>query len=194
MNLDALIEAILFAAAEPMSVKKLATLLDRELLEISDAFKLLEERLRAGHGGTRLVVSSDVAELVSTPEAAEDIRRVLKQELQGELSKPSLEALAVLAYRGPLTRPELEQIRGVQSSLILRNLLQRGLIEMHEETRLGQPMYSVTVDFLKHIGMTRTEDLPDFASLHGHSAVTQVLEELEPRKPEESKPDKSITV
>ena len=81
------------------------------------------------------------------------------------VSRPSLEALAVLAYRGPLTRPELEQIRGVQSSMILRNLMIRGLVEMKEDLRLGQPVYRVTVDFLKHIGADRVESLPDFEKL-----------------------------
>jgi segregation and condensation protein B len=117
--------------------------------------------------------------LVTLPEAADDIRAVLKAEVRAELSRPSLEALAILAYRGPLTRPELEQIRGVQSSLILRNLLLRGLIEMKSEVRLGQPVYGVTADFLKYLGLASLEELPDFAMLHQHPVVQQVLQELE---------------
>ncbi len=193
MTLDASIEAILFAAAEPITAKRLASFLDQDLTDITEALKTLETRLRDAEGGTRLILQGGTAELVTVPAAAEEVRRVLKQELQGELTHPSLEALAILAYRGPMTRPELEQIRGVQSSLILRNLMLRGLVEQHEETRLGQPLYSVTVDFLKHIGMTRAQDLPDYESLHGHSAVVQVLQELEPSK-ETSEPRASLEV
>ena len=89
--------------------------------------------------------------------------------MHGELSRPSLEALTILAYRGPLTRPELEQIRGVHSSLILRNLLLRGLIEEKEDARLGQPLYSVTLDFLRHIGLASVEELPSTKNCAGIS-------------------------
>jgi segregation and condensation protein B len=113
---------------------------------------------------------------------AETVRSVLKAEVQGELSRPSMEALAILAYRGPMTRPELEQIRGVQSALILRNLMMRGLVEMGEETRVGQPTYSVTLDFYKHLGLAKPEELPDYQALRGNSAVEQALAELEPKE------------
>ena len=178
MNLDALIEAVLFASAQPMSVKKIAELTSRDTKDVEDALKTLEARLRSSNSGTTLVRSNQSAELVTHPEAAGLVRAVLKQEMHGELTKPSLETLAILAYRGPLTRPEIEQIRGVQSALILRNLLLRGLIEQKEDARLGQPMYAVTVAFYKHLGLSGAEQLPDYETLRGHSAVTQALQEL----------------
>jgi segregation and condensation protein B len=89
--------------------------------------------------------------------------------------------LSILAYRGPLTRAELEQIRGVQSAIILRNLMLRGLVETREEARLGQPVFQVTMDFVKHLGLARLEDLPDFTALHTHPTVEQVLDQLEPK-------------
>jgi segregation and condensation protein B len=78
-----------------------------------------------------------------------------------------------------MTRPELEQIRGIQSSLILRNLMLRGLVEEKEDTRLGQPMYSITFDFLKHLGLSNVEALPDYEDLRGNSTVSDVLQDLE---------------
>ncbi len=177
MNLDALIEAVLFATAQPMSGRKLAEILSQTPEEVEKALDALHARLEAG-SGTRLVRSGQMAELVTHPEAAGVVRSVLKQEIHGELSKPSLETLAILAYRGPMTRPELEQIRGVQSSLILRNLMLRGLIEQKEDVRLGQPTFGVTVAFFKHIGLSGAEELPDYGALRGNSAVEQALQEL----------------
>ncbi len=178
MNLDALIEALLFATAQPMSVRKIADAVSCTPEEAEDALAVLHERLESSGSGTRLVRSGQTVELVTHPEASGVVRAALKQELHGELTKPSLETLSILAYRGPMTRPELEQIRGVQSSLILRNLMLRGLVEQKEDVRLGQPTYGVTVAFFKHIGLAGPEDLPDYAELRGHSAVEQALQEL----------------
>jgi segregation and condensation protein B len=178
MNLDALLESVLFATAQPMSVKKLAELASADTKDVEEALKTLQSRLEASGSGTTIVRSGQMAELVTHPDAAGLVRSVLKQEMQGELTKPSLETLAILAYRGPLTRPEIEQIRGVQSALILRNLLLRGLIEQKEDARLGQPIYAATVAFYKHIGVNGPEQLPDYETLRGHSAVAQALQEL----------------
>jgi segregation and condensation protein B len=179
MTLDALCEAILFAVGRPQTVKRLAELTERKPDEIRKALETLSRRLRDNAGGIMLAWDGKEAELVSHGDAAEIVRAAIKAEVSGELTRPSLEALAVLAYRGPMTRPELEQIRGVQSSLILRNLMLRGLVEMREDTRLGQPLYAVTLDFLKHIGADRVETLPDYEILRGNPVVEQVLDELE---------------
>lgn len=178
MNLDALIEAVLFATAQPMSGRKLADVLSQTPEEVDKALEALHTRLESSESGTRLVRSGQMAELVTHPEAAGVVRSVLKQEIHGELSKPSLETLAILAYRGPMTRPEIEQIRGIQSSLILRNLMLRGLIEQKEDVRLGQPTFGVTVAFFKHIGLSGADELPDYVALRGNSAVEQALNEL----------------
>ncbi len=180
MNLDALLEAVLFAMASPLSLRSLASICHAEESAVEEALSVLAKRLDEGGSGLQLLHHGKEVELVTRGDAAETVREALKQDAQAELSRPSLEALAVLAYRGPLTRPELEQIRGVQSALILRNLLLRGLVEMKEDTRLGQPMYAVTGDFLKHIGVDRLESLPDFEALHHHTTVERVLEELKP--------------
>lgn len=186
MSLDSTVEAILFATAKSQSVKRLSELCRAEPEEVEQALDALGTRLHETASGIRLVRHGKEAELVSDPAQAEAVREAIKAEAQGELSRPSLEALAVLAYRGPMTRPELEQIRGVQSSLILRNLMMRGLVEMTEDVRLGQPVYAVTMDFLKHIGAESLTTLPDYQALHAHRAVEQVLEELQAVEPEAS--------
>ncbi len=178
MKLDAQLEAVLFVSGEAVTLRALATACETSLEEIENALTELERRLSEG-GGLSLIRHDQTVELVTHVEAATIVRRVLQLEAQAELSRASLEALSILAYRGPLTRPELEQIRGVQSSIILRNLMLRGLVEAREEARLGQPVYQVTLDFLKYLGLTRLEALPDFLSLHKHATVEQVLDQLE---------------
>ncbi|HEU0051256.1 MAG TPA: SMC-Scp complex subunit ScpB [Patescibacteria group bacterium] len=194
MTIDAKIEAILFSTAQAMTVKKLAELTDEKTDAVQAALETLRSRLESSGSGLQLLVHGQEAELVTKPEAAEAVRQALKQEMQSELSRPSLEALAVLAYRGPLTRPELEQIRGVQSALILRNLMIRGLVEMKEDTRLGQPIYRVTTDFLKYVGADLVESLPDFERLHGNASVEQVLDELKEQKKDDGTPDQTVAV
>jgi segregation and condensation protein B len=178
MNLSSRIEAILFAAAQPLSKKRLMDVTGADRAELDKALLELGERHGENSGIVLMAHGNDV-ELVTNPDASEEVRAVLKAEQQGELSRPSLEALAVLAYRGPMTRPELEQIRGVQSSMILRNLMLRGLVEMREEQKLGQPVYEVTAEFYKHLGYKSPAELPDYETLRGNSAVVQALKELE---------------
>lgn len=178
-DLSAMIEALLFAAAQPMTAKHLADLTKSGKEDVQNACAELQGRLETSGSGLMIVVHGEEIELVTRPEMAELVRVVLKAETQGELSRPSMEALAILAYRGPMTRPELEQIRGVQSALILRNLMLRGLVEMKEEMKLGQMMYAVTIDFYKHLGLSKPDELPDYTLLRENSAVTQALEELE---------------
>lgn len=187
MNLDAQLEALLFVAAEPLSIKKLAQFTSEEPATIHEALDRLRERLQESGSGLLLIAHEHAAELVTKPEAAELVKQLAKDQIQGELSRPSMEALTILTYRGPLTRPELEQVRGVQSSMILRNLMLRGLVEMTDELRLGQPVYRVTIDFLKFLGVERVEDLPNFQELHQHATVTQVLDQLQQSTPEEQK-------
>ena len=188
MMTDQLIEAILFAAAKPMSVKQLCDVCSEKPYVVETALKDLATRLDAG-SGVMLQTNGQMYELVTRAEAADAVAKVVTLEATGELTRPSLEALTILAYCGPMTRPELEQIRGVQSSLILRNLLLRGLIEEKEDTRLGQPVYAVTFDFLNHLGLSSIESLPDYEALRGNSAISDVLQNLESETKTETQPN-----
>lgn len=178
MNLEATLEAILFAAAKPFSIKRLAELADASTQEVKDAFGRMADALDEAESGIMLQQNGYEVEFVTRPETAEIVKKVVRAEAYGELTRPSLEALTILAYRGPLTRPELEQIRGVQSSLILRHLMLRGLVEEKEDTRLGQPTYAVTFEFLNHLGLPSIEALPEYEELRGHAAVSDVLDQL----------------
>jgi segregation and condensation protein B len=168
--------AILFAGARPFSVRRLGELCGVSTKEVEAAFEELGTTLEALP--LMLQVSGNDVQLVTRPEYADVVKQVVRDELAGELSRPSLETLTILAYRGPLTRPELEQIRGVHSSVILRNLLLRGLIEEKEDARLGQPTYTVTFAFIQHLGLKSLEELPEYDALRGHEHVVDILKEL----------------
>ena len=193
MNLEQTIEAILFASGKPLSERKLAEITEKKAEEISEALDLLENKLE--DRGILLQRYEKEVALVSHPEAAEFVQKVVKDEEQGELTRASLEALTILAYRGPMTRPELEQIRGVQSSMILRNLMIRGLIEQKEDMRLGQATYAVTFDFLNHLGLKSIKDLPDYDELRGHTAISDMLDQLkEPETDQDEQKGEELAV
>lgn len=179
MNIEANIEAILFASAKPFTIKRLAELTGASADEVKDAIARMKQALDEAESGIMLQQNGHEVEFVTRPETAEMVKQVVKAEAQGELTRPSLEALTILAYRGPLTRPELEQIRGVQSSMIIRNLMMRGLVEEKEDTRLGQPTYAVTFEFLNSLGLSSIEELPEYAELRGNATISDVLAQLE---------------
>ncbi|MFH1621396.1 MAG: SMC-Scp complex subunit ScpB [Patescibacteria group bacterium] len=179
MNLDQILEAILFASARPLTIKYLSDVSREPAEKVKEALNTLRARLLESESGIMLQDNGTSFELATHPETAEQVARVTSEEAAGELTRPSLEALSILAYCGPMTRPELEQIRGVQSSLILRNLMLRGLVEEKEDARLGQPVYSVTFDLLNHLGLPNVESLPDYQELRSHSTVLDVLKDLD---------------
>lgn len=178
-SLSSRCEAILFASARAWSRRKLAEACEVSIDEIDVALNTLKERLETSGSGLQLTEHGLEIELVTRGEFAPLLRHIFTQDAAGELSRPSLETLAILAYRGPLTRPELEQIRGVQCAMILRNLSLRGLVELGNEERLGQQTYQVTMDFLKYLGLSSLSELPDFQSLHHVPVIEHLLEEVQ---------------
>jgi segregation and condensation protein B len=178
------LEAILFAGAKAFSVRRLSELCGFSVEDVEAALTALDERLASS--SIMLQRAGNDVQLVTRPEYADAVKKVAADEVTGELTRASLEALTILAYRGPLTRPELEQIRGVHSSIILRNLELRGLIEEKEDTRLGQPVYAVTFDFIRHLGLKSVEELPKYDELRGHENVVDMLRDLEEEGSQES--------
>ncbi|MDP3985222.1 MAG: SMC-Scp complex subunit ScpB [bacterium] len=179
---EALLEAILFAAAKPMNLKKLSDLAKEPPEAVEAALGRLAERLVAERSGLRLVRSGKEYQIMTAPEQSEAVRAFLTDETTGELTKPQLETLTVIVYRQPITKAELEQIRGVNCSLILRNLLMRGLVEVEESKQSFGPSYRVTHDFLRFLGITDIRELPDYEKLRGDVHIASVLERKEEEK------------
>lgn len=161
MTLDQKIEGVLFYKATPMRKTTLCTLFSCSQEELASAISVLTKRLSAG--ATRLVQINDEVELVTAPELDELIESLRKDEMRRDIGKAGAETLAIILYRGPLTRAEIDRIRGVNSSFILRNLLVRGLIEKDTETK--HVLYKATPALLSHLGITMKTELPDFADI-----------------------------
>ncbi|MFC1638879.1 SMC-Scp complex subunit ScpB [Patescibacteria group bacterium] len=175
--LKAKIESILFVSSRPMSLAKLVQACGAKKGEVAEAVEALAAEYAEREAGIRLLRHGESVQMATAESVAEFVREFLKDETTGEMTRPSLETLTIVAYRGPLTKAELEQVRGVNCSLILRNLMMRGLVEALGEH--GNPLtkYQVTMDFLRFLGVSSVEELPDYSKLRAHANVERVLKE-----------------
>ncbi|MEK7505150.1 MAG: SMC-Scp complex subunit ScpB [Patescibacteria group bacterium] len=161
MNLEAQIEAILFWKAEPVSVKTLAQILGKNEVEIGEALNNLETAL-VGRG-LRLVRKDDEVMLGTAPEVGELIEKLTREELSRDIGKAGLETLAVIIYQGPVSRAQIDYVRGVNSSFIVRHLLVRGLVEKVPNPEDARSfLYRPTFDLLSHLGISKLEEAPDY--------------------------------
>ncbi len=168
MDLPKAISAILFYHAEPMTIKRLAVLLKRPEEEVRAALSALEGKL--AEAGLMLVQNGDSVTLGTAVGASALIESITKEELSKDLSKAALETLAIVLYKGPVTRSEIDYIRGVNSTFILRNLLVRGLIEKVENpTDQRSFYYRTTFQLLEYMAVGKIEELPDY-----HDTITQL--------------------
>jgi segregation and condensation protein B len=160
--LPALVESLLFVAEEPATVARLAQALDVTPEAVEAALAALSETLQTGGRGLRVQRKGDRLQLVTAPEAAPYIERFLGLDLSSRLSPAALETLAIIAYRQPVTKAEIEAVRGVNCDGVLRTLIARELVE--PVGRLEQPgrpfQYGTTFQFLQHFGLESIEKLP----------------------------------
>ncbi len=156
------IEALLFVYGEAMSVKRLAETLRVEEKDVLEAAEFLKKELEE-NGGLALLISGRDLQLVTRQEFSEAVKKLLKEEIDSELSPASLETLAIIAYLGPVSRAEIDYVRGVNSSFILRNLSVRGLIDRKNNPKhAGTFIYETSMEFLKHIGLDTADKLPEY--------------------------------
>ena len=161
------LQALLFVAGEPVPLKELA-----EILDVSaEALMSVSEELtrEMAEQGLRLVWGEGEIELVTSPEMGEWLSMVARQE-PVELSRAGAETLAVVAYGGPFTRYEIDTIRGVDSRQMIRRLLQQGMLKRFVG-RGRAPRYDISEEFLKHVGITRREDLPEYYDTRTHPTL-----------------------
>lgn len=163
-NLSAVVEAILFVHGEPMALSRLAAAADASEEDTRAALADLAQKL--DDRGLVLIEKDGEWQMGTHPTMAPFIERIVRDQFGAELSRPAMETLAVIAYKGPIGRADIEYIRGVNSSFTLRALLMRGLIERTENPRDSKGfLYRASMDFLKHVGLTRMDDLPRYEEL-----------------------------
>ncbi len=178
-ELKSKIESLLFISAKAMSVKSLSELIGADIKDIESSGEELVVELKAAHRGVQVIRNKDSFQMVSSPDNTDLVQLLIKDETTGELSRPSLETLTIIAYRGPISKFDIDRIRGVNCSLILRNLLLRGLIELKEEKEKAESYYSVTFDFIRFLGLSDVQDLPNYQKLSQHETITQLLNRKE---------------
>lgn len=175
MTLDAKIESILFWKAEPVSVKKLMKIFLVSEAEVREALARLHEKIK--DRGVRLIFKDDEVTLRTVPELSDVITALAKEELAQDLGKAGLETLSVVLYQGPISRRDIDYIRGVNSTFILRNLSVRGLVE-----RIPNPkdersfLYRPTFDLLSFLGLSHLEDLPEYSSVRHDIEIIKIRE------------------
>jgi segregation and condensation protein B len=166
-EMAAAVEALLFVSAEPLAAGDLRRVLAIRQSTLDRVLDHLGRALSVGDRGIRLQRHEGVIRLVSAPEMALYVDKLRGQQASQRLSDAALETLALIAYRQPVTRPQIEAIRGVDCSGVTSTLLQRGLVE--EVGRLdtvGHPiLYGTTLAFLQHFGLERLDQLPPLAEI-----------------------------
>ena len=177
MSLKSRIESLLFITIRPLAANKIAELVEGDKNEVkAELEKLFEEYKQPGKGVNMQKIGADY-QMVTNADNSKMVAGFLKEEITGELTPASLETLTVIAYRGPITRAELELIRGVNCSIILRNLMIRGLIEEIEDKKNMVEKYQITFDFMKHLGISEPAQLPEYEHLNSAEALEQLLKQ-----------------
>lgn len=174
MNLKTVLESLLFISDHPLSIGDFSRLTNCKKSEIEEALACLCKEYKEKNGGVEIINNGKKYQMTTSRESSEIIQKFLRDETSGELTRPQLETLTVVAYRGPITKAELEQIRGVNCSLVIRNLLIRGLVES-EEQKNQEPKYNITLDFLKFLGMKEIKELTDYERLHAHENIEEII-------------------
>ncbi len=166
LSLESQIEALLFWKAEPLTAKKIASILNIDVEQIKVAIKNLHGELR-GRGLT-LVEWEDEVTLGTAKEVSDLIEKLTKEELMKDLGKAGLETLSIILYQGPIARSEIDYIRGVNSQFIIRNLLVRGLIEKVDNPKDQRSyLYKPTLELLSHLGVSSNADIPEYEKVRG---------------------------
>jgi len=182
MNISRILEAILFSAEAPLTAEQIAFALpDVPQEEIAAALEDLQQRYEAEQRGWRLEQIAGGWQLLSHPDLYSFVERFLEGKRRSRLSRAALEALAVVAYRQPITRGELEDLRGVDCAGVLHTLIERDLVTVSGRSNaIGRPLlYKTTDRFLEHFGLFSLSDLPHLAEVEALWGSEDVRTQLE---------------
>ena len=179
------IESLLFIANRPIDKKEIARNVGQRVKDLEGIFNELVEEYKKPDRGINIINNGQSLQMVTNPQNSEYVQKFLKTEVCQELTPASLETLSIIAYRGPLAKTDLEKIRGISCSIILRHLLIKGLItekivnkafakESKIQTNENQidsddNIYSVSLDFIKHLGINDVQELPDYERLNNRN-------------------------
>lgn len=175
------IESLLFISSRPLSCKQLSEILKIDQEKILEMMNEIMGKYNTPQSGIHILRHEGQKnglisfQMTTNSSNAEVVQDFVKEELSGELTRPSLETLTIIAYRGPVSKTEIEQIRGVNCSLILKNLLLRGLVEVKEDKEQMASFYNITPDFMRYLGINDVKNLPDYARLSSSEIINDIL-------------------
>ncbi len=163
-QLSGIIEALLFTSGRPLKAKDFAKILGLEEDLVKNALSaLVEEKKEAG---VVVLDNNGQYQLATSPRFSTQVKNFLNAELREKLTEATVEVMAIIAYRQPISKAEIEAIRGVNSQYSLRNLLMRGLIEkITNPSDARSFLYQTTTEFLMHLGINSVKELPEFEKL-----------------------------
>ena len=162
-------EAFLFAEGGPIPRKELVSLLACPSEELDAILETLSTRLT---GGVMLIRSGDEVSLAVAPVASEYVKKSIAKGLERDIGDAGLEVLAIILYRGPSTRAEIDYVRGVNTSSTVRTLIARGMLERIDNPRDSREyVYGPTIELLAHLGATSAEGIPEYATIHAELAA-----------------------
>jgi len=166
-KLTGILEAVLFAHGEPLSFKKLSKTLKKSEDEIKKAAEELKSGYQDENSGLTLVFHKNSIKLVSSPAAGIYVEKLIKEEMDENLSPASLETLTLVLYLAPVSRAEIDYIRGVNSGFMLRALMMRGLLERKPDPKRPYIyIYEPTFKLLEFIGISKAEEIPEYEKYH----------------------------
>ena len=181
MDLFSALEAILFAAGEPVKIARLSLILDTDEQELAQIAEELAARYERENRGMRILRLDDKLQMCSAPEYAPLISKTLEQRRPPMLSQPALETLAVTAYFQPVTRAYIDRVRGVDSSYTVGVLTERGLIEVcgHLEAPGRPALFRTTDAFLRTMGISELSQLPPLPDRSGGEGVEKLQKAID---------------
>ncbi len=180
-QLKSAIEALIFVSGNPLSVEKLKGIFEAASAEqIQEQVRLLQQEYIERGSGLMLAEVAGGYQLATRPELFGWVRKFKSVKISSKLSKPALETLAIVAYKQPITRPEVEAIRGVNIGGIMRNLMERRLVKIAGKKDVpGKPMlYGTTTEFLQYFGLNDLSALPTLKEFQELEAGEEVMEEI----------------
>jgi segregation and condensation protein B len=175
-KLKSVIESLLFTNGDPMKISQLAKITGVPKPEVENAIMMLSAEYTSGNKGLIIIKKGEEIQMTTNPKNAAYIEQLVANELQGSLTQAALEVVSIIAYRQPITRAEIEAVRGVNSSYTLRNLLVRGLIERSDNPKDNRGyIYGITFDFLKKLGIDDIKKLPNFEALSKDERINSII-------------------
>lgn len=173
-KLKSIIESVLFVSGEPVKISKIAKITGASKPEVENAIMALQADCQ--NGGLAIIKKEDAVEMVTNPGNSEYVGELVKSEIQENLSQAALEVLAIVAYKGPITRADIEAIRGVNSSFTLRSLLLRGLLERIDNPKDNRGyLYKISFEFMKKLGIDDISKLPDWETLSKDGRIESII-------------------